>query len=216
MPDSRMNSTAVNGFSSPTSSISPTFSNSSYTSSSSSSSSSLSAQSEPAGQSGQIKVEQADQDKSQLITTATLVFTTRSDPTRASTTPTTVRPAPVHSPVNLSPNGSPSLSPNASLDHRLDQHLDSTLHSLISNLSESSLPSSLRSAGHAAREQQLNSLLGANGGSTISSAVCKLLKSYTWTVVPKQQKAPPAPAKRKQHVKRPMNACEYSAHTIRL
>ena len=197
-------SSTTNGFNSPTSSISPTFS--SYSSSSSNSSQS----SEHKAATGQIKSELAtDGDKSQLITTATLVFTTRSDPTRASCTPTTVKPAaPVHSPITLSPNDSPSLSSNAGLN----AHLDSTLSSLISNLNESSLQSSLRSSGGGGGGggggSQLNGLLGANGGSTISSAVCKLLKSYTWTVVPKQQKAPPAPTKRKQHVKRPMNACE--------
>lgn len=207
---STMNSTIGNGFNSPISSISPTFSSSSYTSTSSSTSSNSSL-SAPNEHKPSIKSEQTDADKAQLITTATLVFTTRSDPTRASSTPTTVKPAvtaaPVHSPVNLSPNGSPSLSPNASLDH----HLDNTLSSLISNLSESSLRPSNHNQPNSQLNGQLNGRLGANGGSTINSAVCKLLKSYTWTVVPKQQKAPPAPAKRKLHVKRPMNACELTA-----
>lgn len=185
-----MNSTTVvNGFNSPASSISPTFSNSSFTSSSSSCSTKVIDK----PKNGQIKTE--EENKAQLITTATLVFTTRSDQTKASATPTTVKPT--LSPVNLSPNMSPNLSPNANLD----AHLDNTLSSLINNLTENPLRSSNHSASN-----QLSNLLNATGGNTINSAVCKLLQSYNWTVVSRQQKAPPAPTKRKQHVKRPMNA----------
>lgn len=198
-----MNSTIVNGFNSP--SISPTFFNSSYASNSSNSSSNggLSINSSTQVSVGksmdregvQVKSEPNEENNSQLITTATLVFTTISDPTKASSTPTTVKPT-------LSPNQSPNMSPTLSPNANLDQHLDNTLSSLISNLNENGLRSS-----NAKANQQLSNLLNGNAdGSSINSAVCKLLQSYNWTVVSKQQKAPPTPTKRKQHVKRPMNA----------
>lgn len=99
--------------------------------------------------------------KPQLITTATLVFTTLSDSKqvpgpdlRTTFAPTQVEPPP--------PSDSTSLS------------------------------------------QLAKSLSGGN--SQISSAVWNVLKNYSWSVVPKKQRAPPAPVKKKMHVKRPMNA----------
>lgn len=194
-----MNSTVVNGFNSPTS-VSPTFSNSSFASSSSSTSLDSSKAKQNKGRK-LIKTEDGSEEKPQLITTATLVFTTIPDPTKPSSTSTnTIKPT--LSPSNLSPSLSPNLSPNSNLD----QHLDNTLSSLLNNLNENSLTSSTNAATANQLTNLLNNSSKVNGGNTINSAVCKLLQSYNWTVVSKQQKAPPAPTKRKQHVKRPMNA----------
>lgn len=99
--------------------------------------------------------------KPQLITTATLVFTTIND--------ANTRPLPEPLPVT-------TIAPSSDSSH--------------SWINDSPLAASL----------------GLTGSDQISSAVCRVLQSYDWSVVARQQRAPPAPTKKKLHVKRPMNA----------
>jgi hypothetical protein len=99
---------------------------------------------------------------SQLITTATLVFTTINDSSGRSTN---------------EPNSLTTVAPS------VDQPTPWI------NASSSIAPT-----------------VGLLGSNQISTAVCRVLESYDWSVVARQQRAPPAPTKKKLHVKRPMNA----------
>lgn len=128
--------------------------------------------------------------KPQLITTATLVFTTIHDSNgRSASEPNAV--------TTLAPSGPGST----------DLGSASLSSSLSSSASSSSAASALPNAANGwIGSSPLPSGAGLVGSDQISSAVCRVLQSYDWSVVARQQRAPPAPAKKKLHVKRPMNA----------